>query len=538
MGNDVGEETEAGRAAIREAVWERLRAVARPDTRFVYDLTKFIPDFEGSEQLPARLQELPFYRGAGPVFVAPDNCLQEVRRSLIRTGRPLLQTIAVAMGFHFVAPGSVAPSEAWFAATLDGAQLLAKQVELDFVRDLGRLDFVVTGACAVDPRTGVQFGMGRGFFDIEWALLSELGVVDEKTPVVVCVHDCQVVELGLTPSSHDTAADWILTPTRTMRIAGRRRNPSGIRWELVDEARLAEIDPLRQLSSARAAIAGTRTADAGRPASSAAAEPPTATDAQRLVREKVWTSLRSVARPDSRFHWDFASFIADFERSDVCAERLRSFESWTSSQLIFITPDNSTEPVRRVAISDGKAFLMSTYGIRRGFLALDPRDVPVSDLAYAATLDGMDHYARPVNLDEVAKLGHIGLLVTGGSAVSFDGLRLGKGHGYFDLEWALLSEAGSTDESTEIVDIVHDCQVVDIEPVAAEHDVRVDWIITPTRTVRVRGPLRPPGQVRWELIAGTELELIPPVRDLAARARQGLRGHRIIEEAPGNRDTR
>jgi 5-formyltetrahydrofolate cyclo-ligase len=323
-----------------------------------------------------------------------------------------------------------------------------------------------------------------------------------------------------------------------MRIAGRRWNPSGIRWELVDEARLAEIDPLRQLSSARAAIAGTRTADAGRPASSAAAEPPTATDAQRLVREKVWTSLRSVARPDSRFHWDFASFIADFERSDVCAERLRSFESWTSSQLIFITPDNSTEPVRRAAISDGKAFLMSTYGIRRGFLALDPRDVPVSDLAYAATLDGMDHYARPVNLDEVAKLGHIGLLVTGGSAVSFDGLRLGKGHGYFDLEWALLSEAGSTDESTEIVDIVHDCQVVDIEPVAAEHDVRVDWIITPTRTVRVRGPLRPPGQVRWELIAGTELELIPPVRDLAARARRGLRGHRIIEEAPGNRDTR
>jgi hypothetical protein len=81
-------------------------------------------------------------------------------------------------------------------------------------------------------------------------------------------------------------------------------------------------------------------------------------------------------------------------------------------------------------------------------------------------------------------------------------------------------------------------QVVDIEPVAAEHDVRVDWIITPTRTVRVRGPLRPPGQVRWELIAGTELELIPPVRDLAARARRGLRGHRIIEEAPGNRDTR
>jgi len=253
-------------------------------------------------------------------------------------------------------------------------------------------------------------------------------------------------------------------------------------------------------------------------------------DVQRFVREKVWTSLREVARPDSRFHWDFASFIADFQGSDICSERLRSFESWTSSDLVFITPDNSTEAVRRAAIGDRKPFLMTTYGIRRGFLALDPCDVPVNDLAYAATLDGMDHYGRPVDLNEVADLGHIGLLVTGGSAVSLDGLRIGKGHGYFDLEWALLSEVGATDASTEIVDIVHDCQVVDIEVAAADHDVRVDWIITPTRTIRVEGPRRLPGRVRWELIGGTEFELIPPVLDLATRRGRDVHGHQIMQE--------
>ena len=156
------------RLAVREAVWEQLRAVARPDTRYVYDLAEFIPDFAGSEQLPAKLEALPLYRGNGPVFVTPDNCLQELRRSLVVSERPLLQTIAVAMGFHYFAPGSVAPSEARFAATLDGAQLLATKVDLDFIRELGRLDFVVTGACAVDPRTGVRFGKGHGFFDLEW----------------------------------------------------------------------------------------------------------------------------------------------------------------------------------------------------------------------------------------------------------------------------------------------------------------------------------------------------------------------------------
>ena len=192
-------------AAIREAVWKRLRAVALPDTRFVYALSEFIPDFVGSEQLAERLVALPCYPGDGPVFVTPDNCLQDLRRSLIVAGRPLLQTIAVAMGFHFTAPGSVPESEARFAATLDGAQLLAKPLSLDLLRDLGPLEFVITGACAVDPNTGVRFGKGHGFFDTEWAILSELGLVNATTPVIICVHDCQVVDTGLSPSEHDTA---------------------------------------------------------------------------------------------------------------------------------------------------------------------------------------------------------------------------------------------------------------------------------------------------------------------------------------------
>jgi len=244
-------DTEAARAAVRETVWERMRGVALPDTRFVYDLTWFIPDFAGSELLYGRLQELPCYAGSGPVFVTPDNCLPDIKRALISAGRPLLQTIAVAMGFHFIAPGRIPASDARFAGTLDGAQLLAKQVDLDFVRSLGRLDFVVTGACAVDPHTGVRFGKGHGFFDTEWAIMSELGVVDEKTPVVICAHDCQLVETGLAPSGYDTAGDWILTPTQTIRVAERHPNPKGIRWDLVDEARLAEIEPLRQLFSER-----------------------------------------------------------------------------------------------------------------------------------------------------------------------------------------------------------------------------------------------------------------------------------------------
>ncbi|MGH3197464.1 MAG: 5-formyltetrahydrofolate cyclo-ligase [Streptosporangiaceae bacterium] len=251
-------------------------------------------------------------------------------------------------------------------------------------------------------------------------------------------------------------------------------------------------------------------------ATGAAAVPGDTAELQRVAREKVWAAFRDVAHPDSRFHWDFSSFIADFAGSEHCVDRVRALPAWSGSALLFITPDNSTELVRRAAMADGKPFLMTTYGIRRGFLALDPRDVPEPDRSYAATLDGMDRYARPADLEDISQAGRVGLLITGGSAVNLSGHRMSKGHGYFDLEWALLSKIGVVDESSEIVDVVHDCQLVDIDTAAAAHDVPVDWIITPTRTIRADFPARPPGRVYWDLLRGTELASVPPVMELAA----------------------
>lgn len=235
--------------------------------------------------------------------------------------------------------------------------------------------------------------------------------------------------------------------------------------------------------------------------------------AHEAYRRRIWAELCQVARPDSRFHWDFSSFIPDFDGSDECAARIRALDAYQRSGRLFITPDNSTEAVRKMAMEDGKPFVMTTYGIRRGFLELDPAQVPAEERSYAATLDGMDRYAQPVTLSHLADGPTFALLVTGGSAVSSNGVRFGKGHGYFDLEWALLSEVGVTDVGTEIVDVVHDCQVVDEHLEGAEHDVPVDWIVTPTRTLRV-DVRRQPGRVRWELLAGTELESIPPVQEL------------------------
>jgi 5-formyltetrahydrofolate cyclo-ligase len=242
-------------------------------------------------------------------------------------------------------------------------------------------------------------------------------------------------------------------------------------------------------------------------------------------RERIWAALRAVARPDSRFHWDFSAFIADFEGSEEATERVRRLDAYREATWVFVTPDNSTELLRRAVMADGKDLLVTTYGIRRGFLLLRPSCVPEAERSYAATLDGLDRYAEPVTLSDLAGRSPLRLLVTGGSAVSRNGIRFGKGHGYFDLEWAMLSEVGLTDERSEIVDVVHDCQVVEEDLAGEDHDVAVDWIVTPTQSRRV--PVdRSLGRVRWELLPGTEHEHLPPIEELRRIRAAGSSGPR------------
>ena len=239
---------------------------------------------------------------------------------------------------------------------------------------------------------------------------------------------------------------------------------------------------------------------------------PTSTEA---IRQRVWADLRHVARPDSRFHWDFAEFITDYEGSEAGADRIQSLPAWHESDLMFITPDNNLEAVRRKAMEDGKRFVMSTYGIARGFLYINAASLPPDSYGWAATLDGMERFAKTVGLLDIAELGKFNLLVTGASAISTRGIRFGKGHGYFDLEWAMFSEARCLTDDPLVVCAGHDCQVIDIELVGSEFDTHVDLIVTPTRTIPIpKEHGHRPGRVVWERLEPGMVERIPPLQEL------------------------
>lgn len=215
---------------VRRLVWRQLAEVARPDSRFHLDLSKFIPDFEGRERADERALTLPFISSASQVLLTPDNSLESLRHALLkRDANLIVPTYDLKRGFVYIEAERV-PAEALpLAATLDGMERFGRHLTLDDMADLPPVDAVISGAVAATTR-GVHFGSGAGNLDLEWSLLRHLELADDSTPVVVSIHDCQVLDADIRPGTHDVVADVLLTPTRLIACEHDFPKPDGTYW--------------------------------------------------------------------------------------------------------------------------------------------------------------------------------------------------------------------------------------------------------------------------------------------------------------------
>jgi 5-formyltetrahydrofolate cyclo-ligase len=233
----------------------------------------------------------------------------------------------------------------------------------------------------------------------------------------------------------------------------------------------------------------------------------------KVIRQQIWERLRPVAKPDSRFHLDFANVIPDFVGSGQAIQRLISQPLYRESRYAFVTPDNGLAALRRQMLDDGKTLVVSTYGIYRGFVLLEPARIPREHTLFASWLDGLEHFGTPVSLEAIAARGRFDFMATGASAVSLNGVRFGKGHGFFDLEWGMFTDIGVADERTPVIAVVHDVQVVEEKLFPSETDILVDAIATPTRYLNVRRGHRPRG-IKWNLLEPEQLTATPPLQEL------------------------
>ncbi len=235
--------------------------------------------------------------------------------------------------------------------------------------------------------------------------------------------------------------------------------------------------------------------------------------AKRALREEVWSRLeaegvRRFPGPRNR--------ISNFVGAEAAAERLRTTSAWQRARTIKANPDSPQWPVRQRALEDGKVVYMAVPRLAEPdpFFLLDP-DHLADGPRRASSIKGAGDSARTVPLEELEA---VDLVVTGCVAVGRDGARLGKGGGFSDLEFALASEAGLIDDDTVVATTVHDLQVLEPGRIPlAEHDVRVQLIVTPSEVIEVEAAgARPAGRLRWEELTDDKVEAIPLLSRLRA----------------------
>jgi 5-formyltetrahydrofolate cyclo-ligase len=235
------EAPDTGKQDLRERVWD---ALGGGDARFPFPPHGRITNFAGAREAADRLAATAAWREAGTPKANPDAPQLPARRRALHEGKTVYMAVPRlrdADPFHELDPGALDDLDA--APTVSSVATHAWQVGPDALPDV---DIVLCGSVAVTA-DGARVGKDGVFSDLEWAVLAELGAVDEGTVVATGVHERQVVE-DAPGTAQDVPVDLVVTPERVVRIDTEYDRLTGIDWSALDGDRRNEMPLLADLS--------------------------------------------------------------------------------------------------------------------------------------------------------------------------------------------------------------------------------------------------------------------------------------------------
>lgn len=225
------------------------------------------------------------------------------------------------------------------------------------------------------------------------------------------------------------------------------------------------------------------------------------------IRESVWTALETarVVRGKS-VHDRIPNFIGSEDAAALASE----LPEWVAARAIKSNPDQAQRPLRRMALEQGKLLYMAVPRMRdeRVFIELDPKRPEVVP-AKAATISGAFRVGRPVYVHEMQP---IDLVISGSVAVNSQGVRIGKGGGFADLEYGLAAAAGVLKPDTPVISTVHPMQLLDEDLPWTQHDVPLDIVVTTDGVIRCgdnRDELPRPKGIYWDDLDERKIRSIP-----------------------------
>ncbi|MCH7714089.1 MAG: 5-formyltetrahydrofolate cyclo-ligase [Chloroflexi bacterium] len=228
--------------AIREAMWTALELAGVVRGRSVHDR---IPAFHGADEAAQRVFGLDVWQAARVIKSNPDQPQRPLRQRALEEGKTVYMAVPrlrQEQCFVELDP-SVIDLPPAKAAAISGAFRCGKLVTVEEMRPV---DLVVSGSVAVN-RSGTRVGKGGGYADLEYGLAVAAGIVKPTTPVITTVHDMQVLEEDLPSTRHDVPIDYVATPGELIRCSGEMPRPTGIYWDDLDEAKIAQIPVLKMM---------------------------------------------------------------------------------------------------------------------------------------------------------------------------------------------------------------------------------------------------------------------------------------------------
>ncbi|XWS21800.1 hypothetical protein CRYUN_Cryun30bG0085800 [Craigia yunnanensis] len=185
------EDPKAWKWVIRKRVWDLMEAQnIALNPRPVHHR---IPNFVGASAAAKKLSELEVFGLAKCVKVNPDSPQKQVRFLTLSDGKKLLTPQPrLRTGFFSVLESSMLiPSTINEACTSVGVAKYGRPIGLD---EKIKVDLIVIGSVAVDPKTGARLGKGEGFAELEYGMLRYMGAIDGSTPVITS--DAHVIYVG------------------------------------------------------------------------------------------------------------------------------------------------------------------------------------------------------------------------------------------------------------------------------------------------------------------------------------------------------
>ncbi|CAI9266542.1 unnamed protein product [Lactuca saligna] len=246
-GND-DDDPKAWKWVIRKRIWDLMEA--KNIAQFPRPVHHRIPNFVGAPTAANKLSRLDVFLKADCVKVNPDTPQKQVRFLTLNGGKKLLtpQPRLRTGFFSVLESNALNPSSINEACTSVGVAKYGKPIGLD---EKIKVDLIVIGSVAVDPKTGARLGKGEGFAELEYGMLRYMGAIDDSTPIVTSVHDEQLVDDIPVEKLliHDVPVDIICTPTQIIFTNTSIPKPQGIYWDKLSPQKLRQVKILRELKA-------------------------------------------------------------------------------------------------------------------------------------------------------------------------------------------------------------------------------------------------------------------------------------------------